>query len=244
MTDPASLRATQTLRPEDAPPLPAGQVHLWFAELDAAPADRALLSPRELERAERFSAPEAQARYRRSRALLRRLLARYSGADPRELRFEPRGEGKPVLTHPVGGPLFNLSHTGGHWVAAFARDRAVGVDLELVDPPKATERVARRAFAPGEQQRLAAATGEERIELFFRTWTVREAVTKLRGQGVFTQPDRFEVIVAPDGRWRIEAEPSRRPFWVGGVDAAPDVVGALALEGDEAPVSAFRVPSA
>lgn len=244
MTDPASLRATHTLRPEQAPPLPAGHVHLWFAELDEARADREALSTRDLERAERFAAPEAQARYRRSRALLRRLLARYSGGHPRDLRFEPRGEGKPVLVHPVGGPLFNLSHTGGHWVAAFARDRAVGVDLELVDPPKATDRVARRAFVPGERERLAAATGAERIELFFRTWTVREAVTKLRGQGVFTQPDRFEVVVEPDGRWRTEAEPSSRPFWVRGIDAGTDVVGALALEGPEAPVTAFRVPAA
>src|SRR3546814_18398006 len=71
-----------------------------------------LLSTDERQRLGSITNAAAARRFLLGRILIRRGLARYLDADPRNLVIALGPHGKPVLAHPVDGSLaFNLSHT-------------------------------------------------------------------------------------------------------------------------------------
>src|ERR1700677_2321547 len=74
-----------------APALPrgaAGAVHVWRADLRAVDDELGeLLCEQELARAERLLSHSDRVRWTRCRGVLRALLARYLGLDPRALEF-------------------------------------------------------------------------------------------------------------------------------------------------------------
>ena len=124
------------------PRLADAAVDVWHADLAAAVArgdGRAALSDDERERAARFARPEDGERWAAGRGILRALLAAYTGADSRELRFEAGPHGKPRLAGEER-LRFNLSHSGDVALYAIALEREVGVDVEL--PRRAVDHVA------------------------------------------------------------------------------------------------------
>jgi len=229
-------------RIEAVPPLPDDEIHLWLADLDAAPGDASLLDAAERARLERIIHAKGRARFVRARELLRRILGAYAGVEPARLAFDTRGEGKPFLSVPDQPVRFNLSHTGAAWLLAVAREREVGVDLERTDRPEPSARIAERIFSPNEVKRLAGLTPEPRVATFFRIWTVREAVTKLRAEGIFTLSAGFDVVAEAGGGIGIDPHPGV-PFRirVGAVPAPAGHVGALAIEGSPGTVRFFRL---
>ena len=88
---------------------------------------------------------------------------------------------------------FNVSHGGRHGLIALAPGGRLGVDVE--------ERVARpdldglidTAFAPGEQADLAAVRGSRRLHMFYRIWTMKEALLKALGTGLSRDMSGFEI---------------------------------------------------
>jgi len=144
----------------------AGILHVWRADL-ARVGDGLgeLLSASERERAEQLRSERSRRLWIRSRGILRALLARYEGSDPRALRFALGAHGKPMLEAPACGEVdlrFNLSHSGTLALYAVTAGREVGVDIE-----RARERY----------------TAE-----FLRAWVAREAAVKCRGSGLATSP--------------------------------------------------------
>jgi 4'-phosphopantetheinyl transferase len=212
--------------------LPGGEIHVWQAELDAGVPGGDVLSAPERARRDRMAA-RAAVRFARSRTLLRRLLAAYTGEPARSIGIVLAPEGKPRVDR--GEVRFNLAHSGSAWIAAFASDRDVGVDVERVDREVDRDGVAARLFAPGEMAAIRRLSGAAKTLAFFRCWTAREAIVKARGEGVFTLASSFEVEADPD-----------RPFavrFVRGEDAAWWVAEVPARAGCLAVVAAEREPS-
>src|SRR5438445_771552 len=107
-----------------------------------------MLSADERQRAERFRHERACTHFVAGRATLRRALADYLDRDPQQIHFTYGEHGKPLLTDEAAtGLRFNLSHSGELAVLALARNRAVGVDVEQVNPDRATNDIARRFFS-------------------------------------------------------------------------------------------------
>jgi 4'-phosphopantetheinyl transferase len=183
--------------------LPPGEVHVWRADLDvgaaALPGLRATLSADEQARAERFHSPVDGARYTAARGILRALLARYLRTPADDLRFCTNAHGKPALI-PGNGTQdlrFNLSHSHGLALLAFAFDREVGVDLEYVRPSRTDDGVAERFFSAEEVAALRALPESAQTEAFFHCWTRKEAYIKARGGGLSIDLTRFTVSLAP-----------------------------------------------
>ncbi|MGN1234728.1 MAG: 4'-phosphopantetheinyl transferase family protein [Christensenellaceae bacterium] len=88
-------------------------------------------------------------------------------------------KGKPVLKS--GAVCLNLSHSNNLAVAAIS-SASVGVDIERVRP--VSSRVAERFFAEEELSCLNALSDQERTDLFFRLWTLKEAFLKECGKGL------------------------------------------------------------
>ncbi len=176
---------------------------MWFARLERTPARlarmRTVLNADELARADRFFMDVHRYRFIAARAMLRDLLAGYLGQPPQAIRFEYNEWGKPALA--AGSTAtdlrFNLSHSQDLAMYAFALERDVGVDLEMIRAEVANERVAENFFSRWEVETLRALPREHQAEAFFNCWTRKEAYIKARGQGLSIELASFDVSLAP-----------------------------------------------
>ena len=141
---------------------------------------------------------------------------------------------------------FNVSHGGDHGLVAFAPRGRLGVDVEERALRHDPDGHIRKVFAPREQEALAAARGEHKTWMFFRLWTLKEAVIKALGTGFSLDTSTFEIPPSmyrgsarrtifelprlPGLRWRLEDIGNR------------DFAAAVALEVPPGPDSAPGVP--
>ena len=124
-----------------APPLAAGEVHVWSVRLDppAAEVERLgrFLSPDEWERANRFRFDRHRRQYVVGRGALRTLLGAYTGRAPEAVRFTYGHRGKPFLEPPLADPAagtlhFNLSNSDELALVGFVLGPEIGVDVVLL----------------------------------------------------------------------------------------------------------------
>jgi|HubBroStandDraft_4_1064222.scaffolds.fasta_scaffold97827_2 4'-phosphopantetheinyl transferase len=183
-------------------PLPAEDVQLWRVDLEAVRDSESrwqrLLSSDESNRASRFHSQRDRQHFVAVRAILRKILSAYLGTDPAGMRFSYSKKEKPSLDapHKDSGITFNVSHSGGKALLAFARWREIGVDIEQVRRDVDLEAIARRFFSPHEQEQLAAFPPQERADTFFRCWTRKEAYIKATGDGLSLPLSQFDVSLA------------------------------------------------
>ena len=139
------------------------------------PLDESLLSQDEKLRSAKFLVAGARSAFIAGRSGVRRAASLYSRIPTGELVWETDANGKPFFSK--AGIHFNLSHTGGTVVAAFAGS-AVGIDIESRGRGRDFAGIANRFFHPSE----AAAIRDE--DHFLRLWTGKEAMLKLTGEGL------------------------------------------------------------
>lgn len=205
-----------------APPLADDEIHVWSVAVDAA------LSPSQIGAA--------------AQAALARFLCGYADCAQPPL-IERGAHGKPFA--PALPDLhFNLSHAGPHLLLAFARDQALGIDLERRDRRLSIEDIANRFFAPREARALAGLPPAQQRETFLRLWTRKEAVLKAIGHGLGFGLDRVEFSLdrahEVGALLQVAREAGAASEWiVRRVDPGPDLLGALAWRGAERRVRTF-----
>lgn len=95
--------------------------------------------------------------------------------------------GKPYLAD--NAVFFNLSHSENTVICAVS-EREIGVDAEKVG--EVDLEIARRFFHRDEFELLEnLPTNEEKREMFFRLWTLKESFVKALGKGILTPLDSF-----------------------------------------------------
>jgi 4'-phosphopantetheinyl transferase len=221
------------------------EIHVWHAALDRDERDLArlqsTLSADEKARADRFRFAKDKNHYTVARGLLRELLGKYLQEAPVSLEFSYGPHGKPALAgkNASNGISFNLSHSFGLAVYAFAKERNLGIDVERVQAESAGDDIARRFFSPREVSDLRALPAEARTEAFFLCWTRKEAYIKASGEGLQIPFDSFDVSPAlgvsesspggADPRWRMWA-----------FSPAPNYAAALVSDGWPSELSFFH----
>ena len=139
---------------------------------------------------------------RSSDLLLRTAAAHFTGADPEEFETVREFGKKPsFLRHPELSA--SVSHSGGIWAAAFSREGAVGLDIQLLTESPRRDRIARRFFHPNEAGAVLSSPDPD--DAFSRIWCRKEAAVKLSGTGIdgrfasfdVTGPDPVEVFGEP-----------------------------------------------
>jgi 4'-phosphopantetheinyl transferase len=227
-------------RPPENLLLPQGQVHVWRSSLDLPPATLEslwqTLSADEQARANRYRFARDRQWFIARRGRLRLILGRYLGLDPAGLQFSYNPYGKPALQPEARGQLcFNLSHSQGLALFAFARQVNIGVDLEHLRSDFNHLELAERFFSTRERAELSAIPPAMRPPAFFLCWTRKEAFIKAHGEGLSLLLDRFDVSLTP-------GEPARLVATRAGLEApdqwslfnlepAPDYLAALAVQG-------------
>ena len=154
-----------------------------------------LLDEGERARWKRFVVEGARRRFALCRAALRVNLCERLGCSNEELSFGYLEHGKPfaIVDGIPSEASFNVSHSGGHGLIGFAVQDGLGVDLEVRAPLRDFDGIGGRVYGPRERRALAAATGREKADLFYRLWSLKEALIKALGTGFSLNPARFEV---------------------------------------------------
>ena len=179
-----------------------------------------LLDDDEKARWRRFVVERAKRQFSLCRGALRIQLSERLDCSNRALTFDYLEHGKPVARvngrrAPIG---FNVSHSGRHGLIAFAEHVWLGVDVEERVPKHDLDGIGAKVYGQSERDMLEAATGAQKMHLFFRLWSMKEALIKALGTGFSLNPTRFEVPGpmldgtrssdfrfphSPESRWRL-----------------------------------------
>ncbi|MDO4442210.1 MAG: 4'-phosphopantetheinyl transferase superfamily protein [Moraxella sp.] len=142
--------------------------------------------------------------------------------------YDKLAGGKPIITN--SHLVFNQSHHDTAYVLVWSLDvDELGVDIECVNRTVKFESLARRYFH-ADEYRLWQDSGCD-VRLWFRIWTIKEAVLKANGLGIrltlselnakFTNANQGEIYHEKIGHYRFEC-----------IDVGDDVV-TIAYAGDE-----------
>lgn len=154
---------------------------------EICPSDAAILTPEEKAHyRSTWRDPKAYALALRTRAELRRMLARETGLPPHKVPILCDAHGKPRCTHPEAADLdFSISHTSECAIIALGEAAGVGVDVEEVIQGEPSDENLEIVFGEEEFQAWCALpTTEQRRMAFTEAWTIKEAALKALGMGL------------------------------------------------------------
>ncbi len=199
--------------------IPPQGVDVWLLDLSAFTSEKiehfsALLSDDELERAKLFK--KNNHHFIATRALLRRVLTRYTRLKPEQLLFSRTLQGKPFLTNSPVPLFFNLSHSRNVAALAVTSLGDIGIDIERMRQ-RDYLKIVERFFHKDEYEQLLNCNDAEREQLFYHMWTLKEAFFKATGSGIshgldkvrfHLQDNNITALVADDlhhvkGRWQF-----------------------------------------
>jgi 4'-phosphopantetheinyl transferase len=185
----------------------APEAELVCIDLDAELVHRRrywrLLSPEERVRSARYRRVRDADRFIVRHGRLRELLQQRLGCAATELPLAADRFGK--LSVAGGALAFNLAHSRGVALYAFAWERAVGCDIEWRHDDFPCLPIAERFFHPAEIEALQALPPHRRGHGFFACWTRKEAYLKGIGTGLAVALDSFAVTVDPHAPARFIA---------------------------------------
>ncbi len=184
------------------------KIHVWYVSMDQQVSRlqrmESILSVDERMRAERYHFERDRNRFIMGRGILRTIISWYLNIESGKLRFCYGKHGKPELADKFGrGTIcFNLSHSAGLALYAFARGQAIGVDIENIRDIYEMEQIAERIFSEKEKIFFHSLPKSKKKEAFFNCWTRKEAFIKAIGDGLHWPLNKFDVSLS-------QAEPAR-----------------------------------
>jgi 4'-phosphopantetheinyl transferase len=208
-----------------------------------------ILSADEIKRAKRFHFPRHRNQFILTHGLLRKLLADYTNINSDRIISEYGENGKPFLSEKFSKKKirFNLSHSNGYALFAFACDREIGVDIEYIKELPGMDKVAEQVFSTKEITVLQSFPEAKKKEVFFTFWTRKEAYIKAIGKGFSSDLGTIDISSYPlnasvvtvigqnakdENRWTVQ---DLRPL--------PGFAAAFAVQGDVAMPHCWKIPN-
>lgn len=189
-----------------------------------------LLPSEERERTLRFHFDADRLRFAKCRHILRATLAPWLDCAPLEVTLRFGAHEKPHLDHDTD-LHFNISHTRGGALLAFARGAEIGIDIENSSRHADLDGIAHKVFTERERLALDALESGEKAALFFRLWTAKEAFLKATGRGLSLDPASIEAhlpnAAARLGGFRCAREPAAERLQLRELDIGTPFAAAL-----------------
>jgi 4'-phosphopantetheinyl transferase len=140
-----------------------------------------ILSPEENKKARTFRNVKDYRLYVAGKYLTRKIISLHLKVKPDSIIFKADKYGRPSLFYPkIKNFDFNLSHSGNIVVLAIA-DSRVGIDIERIKPIELE--IAKNYFHKKEVNFLFS-NKENKIENFYKIWTLKESFIKAVGKGI------------------------------------------------------------
>lgn len=209
----------------------------------------ATLADREREHAREFHRAGDRRSFVVARGLLRLVLGAEVGTPPEQLELVPGRWGKPRLAS--GGPEFSVSHSGDAILIAVSPIVPVGVDIERLEQRVSIDwrKVAAGTLSRGENRTLEAIDRVDAARArraFFECWTLKEAYTKGRGEGLHRPFSEFEVHFGTGAEPRLLtdwADPEAASHWtLRRLSVGTTFAAALAVQHTDIVVRRRRIP--
>ena len=156
------------------------------------------LDEQEKSRWQRYEYDGPRRRFALCRATLRAILCKELQCRNEQLGFRASQWGKPYALmndRPVSAS-FSVSHSGNHGLVAHALTGRLGVDIEERDTGRDLSLLVDTVLGPEERAALALTHGHEQTRLFFKIWTLKEAVLKALGKGFSMDATCIEIPAA------------------------------------------------
>jgi 4'-phosphopantetheinyl transferase len=162
---------------------------------------------------ERYSRSSRRRQSLTSRALLRALLGRLFGPAAQPWTIYYNSDNKPFVTAATGREPVQVSmaHSRELVACAVTDIGPIGIDVEYCAPRPRMKGIAASSFGNAEQ----AAVDQQGAAAFYRIWTLREAMAKATGLGLFDTAGRSDLFAAaPAGKaWSTTLEGRRWTFF-------------------------------
>lgn len=128
--------------------------------------------------------------------LIRSIICNKFQLSNGEIQYEYNSYGKPKLKNSEEFH-FNISHSGD-WVVAVVDKQPIGIDIEKVCPIWYVD-IAKRFFKNDEYNWLLAQNDKNKLEDFYKLWTLKESYIKMMGTGLSMPLDSFSIIFDTEG---------------------------------------------
>jgi 4'-phosphopantetheinyl transferase len=210
--------------------LPPNEVHIWSAGLRVEGAAFCacwdVLSPEESRRASSYRFAKDRREFVVTRAVLRQILAHYTGESAADLCFDSSSSGKPVLRGRQG-LHFSVSHSSDLALLAVARN-PVGIDVEQMRSGILWQTAVGHYLSPREQSYVQTLPVAARTGALYRCWTRKEAVLKALGTGLLYPPQQVSGL--PESKKSCVVSLLERRWVVRQVPAPQSYAAAVAIE--------------
>jgi 4'-phosphopantetheinyl transferase len=160
------------------------------------------LNEEEKIRASKFYRLELQKKYIKTRGVLRKILASYTGDKPQDIVIKLGEYGKPYIQ----GLAFNLSHTDNHFALAVSSIEDIGLDMEKVTQRYSLSGIAKKCFSTIEFNYWNAMPEQQKETVFYHFWVRKEAFVKAVGRGISLGLD--QCVVNPKDQSQFLSIPS------------------------------------
>lgn len=204
--------------------LESKKIHVWtvnYRDLDRGEKIlSALISPDERQRALLFKEPGDARDYTLRHGYLRLVLSHYLCCDPALIPLIICDGGKPDLDIRPGFPSlsFSLSHTREVVALAMSRYHDIGIDIVKPDAGYPFSETADYLFTPEEKAVIAGTLPDLQNQLFFRIWSLKEALLKARGGTAMMMRDTdvSAILQSPsrDGWYPIRYQQKELEFFI------------------------------
>ena len=153
------------------------------------------LCEQEVERAARFHYDGPRRRYILLRGALRSMLCDRLQCQNSDLFFESAEHGKPfaVVKGTFADIQFNVSDSGAHGLIAIAPQGRIGIDAEERSIRRDLDGLSDTVFGREERITVVSAKGAQKAERFYRLWTMKEALVKALGTGLYLDVSGFQI---------------------------------------------------
>lgn len=226
-----------------SPPfLEENRIHIWSAHYDDLERHVKVLSDivsqEEQKTASTFRIAADARKYVLRHGAVRIILGNYINQSPEMIPLLIGMNSKPCLDleDSYSDISFNLSHSSEMILIGITKKRRIGVDVVKVDPSYRFHESADYILTIGEKAFLRKIEPTLRYEIFFRIWTLKEAILKATGS-TLTMMKKIDlseiiqdIIFSPDySRKFLNTHPS---FFIWQFKSGPGHLGAIAIEGD------------
>ncbi len=195
------------------------------------------MSVDEREQAARFHVEQDGMEYALTHSILRQLLEAYGVASAADVSLVRSLRGKPALAASSNPTRlqFNLSHTRGMAVFAFARVLPVGIDVECGRAIEGARDWGLEFLASEEQREFNVLPAADKARGFLNGWTRKEAFAKAIGKGLNLPLNSYAVSLTPGAPARLVRSDvpcgSVKKWMLADITRDPKFVAALAVFG-------------
>lgn len=213
-----------------------GVIELWYGEVQKLDCEDMqywpLLNTAERAKAESMKNIGLRSQYIAVRGKLRMVLAQYTDIAAQNITYRIGDYGKPALAA-IEDIHFNISHSGSKLIIAVAAEAMLGVDIEVWNAKRKLQKLADRCFSPQEIQAWELLQARQKISVFYRTWTIKEAFVKAVGRGMALGLDQCVTEFAHGNRFlQVPKDFQPASDWqVIQLDLGDSVSGAVVIKG-------------